>query len=94
MSDVTALRAKASIGQFVRGRSCHVSEVRRMIEIGLGIGLLPTHLSAPYEQSGTLWRLPPYDELPSDDIYLIYNPATNFSLAERIFLDQLFSTDL
>lgn len=94
MSDVTALRAKASIGQFVRGRSCNVSEVRRMIEIGLGIGLLPIHLASPYEQSGNLWRLPPYDEVPSDDIYLIYNPATNFSLAERIFLGQLFSTDL
>jgi len=90
MSDVTALRAKASIGQFVRGRSCNVSEVRRMIEIGLGIGLLPIHLAAPYVQSRRLWRLPPYDEIPSDDIYLIYNPATNFSPAERIFLAQLF----
>lgn len=94
MSDVTALRAKASIGQFVRGRSCNVSELRRMIEIGLGIGFLPLHLAAPYEQSGSLWRLPPYDDVPNDDIYLIYNPATNFSPAERIFLAQLFKTDL
>jgi len=31
--------------------SCNVSEVRRMIEIGLGIGLLPIYLAAPYEQS-------------------------------------------
>ncbi|MCD4720117.1 MAG: LysR family transcriptional regulator [Desulfobacula sp.] len=94
MSDVTALRAKASIGQFVRGRSCNVSELRRMIEIGLGIGFLPLHLAAPYVQSGSLWRLPPYDEVPNDDIYLIYNPAINFSPAERIFLAQLFETNL
>ena len=94
MSDVTALRAKASIGQFVRGRSCNVPELRRMIEIGLGIGFLPLHLAAPYEQSGRLWRLPPYDEVPSDDVYLVYNPATNFSPAERIFLAQLFDTNL
>jgi DNA-binding transcriptional LysR family regulator len=94
MSDVTAIRAKASIGQFVRGRSCNVSEVRRMIEIGLGIGFLPLHLADPYLQSGSLWRLPPYDEVPGDDIYLIYNPATNFSPAERIFLTRLFDTDL
>jgi len=90
MSGVTALRAKASIGQFVRGRSCNVTELRRMIEIGLGIGFLPLHLAAPYEQSGSLWRLPPYDQVPSDDIYLIYNTATNFSPAERIFLATLF----
>lgn len=94
MSDVTALRAKASIGQFVRGRSCNVPELRRMIEIGLGIGFLPLHLAAPYEQSGRLWRLPPYDEVPSDDVYLVYNPATNFSPAERIFIAQLFDTNL
>ena len=94
MSDVTALRAKASIGQYVRGRSCNVSEVRRMIEIGLGIGFLPLHLAEPYVKSGVLWRLPPYDEAPSDDIYLIYNPATNFNIAERIFLAQLFESDL
>ena len=94
MSDVTAIRAKASIGQFVRGRSSNVSEVRRMIEIGLGIGFLPLHLADPYLRSGSLWRLPPYDEVPSDDIYLIYNPATNFSPAERIFLAQVFDTDL
>jgi len=94
MSDVTAIRAKASIGQFVRGRSFNVSEVRRMIEIGLGIGFLPLHIASPYVQSGSLWRLAPYNEVPTDDIYLIYNPATNFSHAERIFLVQLFDTDL
>ena len=94
MSEVTALRAKASIGQFVRGQSSNVSELHRMIEIGLGIGFLPLHLAAPYEEAGSLWRLPPYDELPSDDIYLICNPATNFTSAERIFLARLFDTDL
>jgi DNA-binding transcriptional LysR family regulator len=94
MSEVTALRAKASIGQFVRGQSSNVSELLRMIETGLGIGFLPLHLALPYEQSGSLWRLPPYDEVPSDDIYLIYNPATNFTSAERLFLAQLFDTDV
>ncbi len=87
MGDVTALRAKASIGQTVRGQSSNVHEVRRMIECGLGIGFLPTHLSQPYEQAGTLWRLPPYDELPSASVFLIYNPATNFSDAERLFIN-------
>ena len=94
MSEVTALRAKASIGHFVRGRTSNVSELYRMIEIGLGIGFLPLHLAAPHEQSGTLWRLPPYENVPSGDIYLIYNPATNFTSAERIFLAQLFDTDM
>jgi len=94
MGDVTALRAQASFGQFVRGQSTDVDELRRMIEIGLGIGFLPLHLAAPYEQSGSLWRLPPFDKVPSADIYLICNPATNFNPAERIFLDQVIDTNL
>jgi len=94
MGDVTALRAKASIGQSVRGQSSNVYELRRMIEIGLGIGFLPLHLAASHEQSGSLWRLPPYDEVPSANVYLICNPATNFSSAERIFIDQIFDTVL
>lgn len=91
MGDVTALRAKASIGQFVRGQASNVYELCRMIEIGLGIGFLPIHLASPHEQSGKLWRLPPFDEVPSADVYLIYNPATNFNPAERMFVDQIFN---
>ncbi len=94
MGDVTALRAQASFGQFVRGHSTDVDELRRMIEIGLGIGFLPLHLAAPHEQSGSLWRLPPFDKVPSADIYLICNPATNFNPAERTFLDQVLDTDI
>ena len=94
MGDVTALRAQASFGQFVRGQSTDVDELRRMIEIGLGIGFLPLHLAVPHERSGSLWRLPPFDKIPSADIYLICNPATNFNPAERIFLDHVIDTDL
>lgn len=86
MSDVTAYRAKASIGQRVRGQSAFVSQVRRMIELGLGIGFLPLHLAEPFEASGSLWRLPPYGEEPSAHIYLISNPDIQLSEAERILL--------
>jgi len=89
MGDVTALRAKASIGQSVRGQSSNVNELCRMIKIGLGIGFLPLHLVTEQERSGLLWRLPPYDDLPKADIYLISNPETNFNTAERFFLNTL-----
>lgn len=89
MGDVTALRAKASIGQFVRGQSSNVNELRRMIEFGLGIGFLPVHIAEPFERLDRLWRLPPYENLPTAEIFLIYNDATKFSPAERVFLSQL-----
>lgn len=87
MGPVTALRAMASIGQNVRGSSANVEEVRRMIAAGLGIGMLPVHLAAPYVRSGALWRLPPYDDAPSNDVYLIWNPRTKLNDAERAFID-------
>jgi DNA-binding transcriptional LysR family regulator len=90
MGEVTAVLAKASIGQHVRGQSSSVHEIRRMIEIGLGIGFLPFHLAEPYVQNGRLFRLPPYTEAPASHVFLIKNPATNFSAAERLFTDHMF----
>lgn len=87
MGDVTAFRAKASMGQNVRARSSFVNEVKRMISCGMGIGFLPTHLGDAFAQQGKLFRLPPYEDEPEAEIYLITNPATSFSDAERAFLD-------
>lgn len=91
MGDVTAFRARASIGQFVRGQSSNVNEVRRMIECGLGIGFLPTHLAALHVNQGRLFRLPPYESEPTAQVYLISNPAVALSEAENVFLQELLS---
>lgn len=87
MSDVTAYRAKASKGQRVRGQSAYVSEVRRMIELGLGIGFLPLHLAEPFVAKRGLWRLPPYSEEPSAKIHLVSNQDIQLSEAEKLFQD-------
>lgn len=89
MTEVTALRARMSIGQRVRGQSGVVNEVRRMIECGLGIGLLPVHLAAPSVAAGSLWRLPPYEDCPQAPIYLVRNPAIELSSAETALLARL-----
>ena len=91
MGDVTAFRARASMGQIVRARSSYVNEVRRMISCGLGIGFLPIHLGDPFAEQGELFRLPPYENEPEAHIYLISNPSTNLSGAESAFLDLLES---
>ena len=91
MGDVTAYRAKASIGQRVRGQSAYVTQVRRMIELGLGIGFLPLHLAEPYVEKRKLWRLPPYADEPEAKIYLATNPAIQLSEAEKVFLEYLGS---
>ncbi|QGX99587.1 LysR family transcriptional regulator [Roseovarius faecimaris] len=87
MNDVTAYRAKVSIGQRVRGQSPYVNQVRRMIELGLGIGFLPLHLAEPFVAKGSLWRLPPYSEEPSARVYLVTNSEIQLSEAEKLFWD-------
>jgi len=86
MGDVTAYRAKASIGQRVRGQSSFVNEVRRMIELGLGIGFLPIYLAEPFVVDGTLIRLPPFSGLPTASVFLVSNPDLQRSQAEQLFL--------
>ncbi|KKC98847.1 MULTISPECIES: LysR family transcriptional regulator [Photobacterium] len=89
MGAVTAIRALASIGQHVRGSSCHVEEVTRMIINGVGIGVLPLHLAEPHVKRSQLWQLPPYHDLPESDIQLLFNPLSRFNDAEQALVDSL-----
>lgn len=86
MNAITAVRAMGSFGQEVRAVSSHVEEVARMIAADVGIGMLPTHLAAPYAEAGQLWQLPPYDDLPTQDVFVITNPAAMLNPAEQAFL--------
>ncbi len=86
---VAILRATRALeGQLV-GKSTHLEEVRRMIIAGLGIGPLPIHAVERDVRDGLLWRLPPYEDPPAVDIYLVTNPRTHLSEAEQLFLDLL-----
>lgn len=86
MNAVTAVRAIGSFGQEVRAVSSHVEEVARLIAANVGVGMLPDHLARPYVAAGQLWQLPPYDHLPTQDVFVISNPAAMFNPAERAFL--------
>lgn len=88
---VALLRERAGLGGRIVGTSSHLEEVRRMILAGLGIGPLPIHVVERDLREGLLWRLPPYEEPPAIDIYLVTNPKVHPSRAEALFLDSLRS---
>jgi hypothetical protein len=68
----------------------HETEVdAAMIVAGLGVGPLPIHVVERDVQAGMLWRLPPFDDPPAIDIYLVTNPRATLGRAERMFLDTL-----
>lgn len=86
---VALVRAQAELEDRVVGVSSSLEEVRRMIVAGLGIGPLPVHVAARDVEAGLLWRLPPYDNPPPIDIYVVSNPSTRFNRAEKSLLAML-----
>lgn len=86
---VTMMRAEAELDERVAGVSSNLEEVRRMIVAGLGLGPLPVHVARPDVDAGLLWRLPPYDNPPAVDIYVVSNPKAQLNRAEQALLDLL-----
>ena len=86
---VAIFRRDNDLDHNIVGRSTHLEEVRRLISCGLGIGPLPIHVVRQDLENGTLWRLPPYENPPAVDIYVVTNPASRLSRAEGKFLAAL-----
>ena len=83
---MSRLRDRAGLANSWRGVSSSLNEIRRMIMANVGIGALPLHVAKLDVAVGHIRQLPPYDELPMVNIYLITNPARRRSDAEAAFL--------
>ncbi|SLN66495.1 HTH-type transcriptional activator AllS [Roseovarius litorisediminis] len=86
---VALLRSKWGLDYDIVGRSSQLEEVRRMVQCGMGIGSLPIHVAAPDVDRGLLWRLPPYDDPPQVDIFMVLNPRKRLNRAEALFAGNL-----
>ena len=93
MNAVTAVRAVGSFGQKVRAVSSNVEEVIRLITANIGIGMMPDHLAAAGLAAGELWQLPPYDRLPTTDVFRITNPNAILNPAEAAFVAHVADTE-
>jgi len=82
LEPVTRLRLRAKISTRWSGVSSNLLELRRMIVSNVGIGALPLHVARSDVSQGLLRQLPPYDELPLVNIYLLTNPRRRLSDAE------------
>lgn len=86
LESVSRLRARARIASGWRGLSSNLHELRRMIVANVGIGALPLHVAKRDVDLGLLRQLPPYDDLPLVNIYLLTNRDRRLSEAEVAFL--------
>lgn len=88
LEPVARLRARAKITTGWRGVSSNLHELRRMIVANIGIGALPLHVARRDVDLNRLRQLPPYDNLPLVNIYLLTNPNRRMSDAEAAFLSE------
>jgi len=89
LRSVAILRASLGLEDRVVATSPHLEEVRRLIIAGLGIGPLPLHVVRRDVEDGLLWRLPPYNDPPAIDVYLVTNPAARRNRAEQALTAEL-----
>lgn len=93
---VALLRESAALDPQPAGVSNNLEEVRRMVVAGLGIAPLPIHVADRDVRDGMLWRLPPYDDPPAVDIFVVTNPETQLNRAEQefktLFMDKISKT--
>ena len=60
-----------------------------MIQCGMGIGSLPIHVVERDVADGRLWRLPPYNDPPAVDIFLVTNPSKRLNRAEDLMIGRM-----
>ena len=64
-------------------------EVRRLILAGLGFGALTVEGAKPFVAQKLLFQLPPYDELPVNEVYLVTPENQLLSDVEQLFIGLL-----
>ena len=88
---IALLRTRIGLDDTIRATSPHLEEVRRLIVAGTGIGPLPIHVVVRDVADGLLWQLPPYENPPAIDIYMVTNPKARLNRAEERFINMLTS---
>lgn len=69
--------------------SSNEEEVRRLILAGVGFGALTVEGARPFVEQGALWPLPPYEQLPITEVYLVTPENVPLSEPEQLFVEML-----
>ena len=86
---IALLRQQAMLQGKIVGVSSHLEEVRRLIVAGCGFGPLPVHVVAEDVRKGILWPLPPHEDKPSVEVYMVVDPKARHDAAETHLLRML-----
>lgn len=87
LEPMAALIDSLGLANRISGKSANLEEIRRMVIAGLGIGILPLMSVHNELAQGSLWKLEITNMPIGADVFLISNPATQLTIAERNFID-------
>jgi len=69
--------------------SSNEEEVRRLVLAGVGFGALTVEAARPFVEQGALWPLPPYEQLPTTEVYLVTPESLPLTEPEQLFVSLL-----
>jgi DNA-binding transcriptional LysR family regulator len=85
-AELASFRQRHALGERAGGSAETLHEVKRLIQIGIGIGFLPTVVADDAVKAGELWPMLRPDILPTYHVYLITRDTT-LSAPARALLD-------
>jgi DNA-binding transcriptional LysR family regulator len=85
-AELMSFRQLYGLGERVGGSAETLHEVKRLIQIGIGIGFLPTVVAGDAVEANELWPMLRADMLPTYHVYLITRD-TKLSAPARALLD-------
>ncbi|MCC7252151.1 LysR family transcriptional regulator [Hyphomicrobium sp.] len=85
-AELASFRQRYGLGQHVGGSAETLHEVKRLIQIGIGVGFLPTVVAADAVDAKELWPMLRADILPTYHVYLITR-GKELSPPSRALLD-------
>lgn len=85
-AELTGFRQRYGLGERVGGSAETLHEVKRLVEIGIGVGFLPTVVAADSVAAKKLWPMLRPDILPTYHVYLITR-GSGLSAPARTLLD-------
>lgn len=87
-AELAKFRLQFGLGRKVRGNSENLSELKRLIMTGTGIGFLPAGFAASDVRARALWPLLNYDGLPRYAVNVVTRPETARSLPASLFIQE------
>lgn len=86
--ELQRFRMRFNLGTASAGQAQDLHEASRLIELGIGIGFLPT-IAAELRTTKRLWPLLSTPLLPSYFIYLVTPPVGHMTTPAQLFLDEV-----